>query len=161
MKKKHIWHRLLAIMVLLTPMLQVLANNQTALKLVMNNGTTASFLLSEQPVLSFESHLLVVSSNTVSASYQLSDVKEYYFVELGNSVEELQKDEVRFVRQSNDEVIIYGLSPSVVCVYDLSGRRRPVSIQQQGNAVVVSLQQLQAATYIIHLNQQSIKIIKK
>lgn len=161
MRFKTIMPIFMLVMLFLAPTVQMSASNQAALKLVLHNGMTASFLLSEQPVLSFENDLIVVTSSTVSASYQLSDVKEYYFVELSNSVDNLQKDEVRFVRQANDEVIIYGIPTTGVDVYDLSGRRQTVTIQQQGNALSVSLRQLPATAYIIRLNHQSIKLIKK
>ncbi len=57
--------------------------------------------------------------------------------------------------------MVYGGKATSVALYDLAGRRLPASVSSQADAVRISLRALPAATYILHLNQQSIKLMKR
>ncbi len=161
MKRKRILVSFLIGMFALNLINPLMANNQTILKLALRDGTIVSFALSEQPVLTFENNQLLIATRIDFASYQLPQIKEYYFEELMDGVEKVQNNEVRIIRQSNDEVEIHGVDVSAVAISDLLGRRQSALIKRQGNVMHVSLRQLPTSTYIIHFNNQSIKIIKR
>lgn len=135
---------------------------QTALRLLFQDGTSTCFLLSDEPELSFSDNDLVVTSSSVSTSYPLENVKEYDFVDATEvSVKPLAKDEIRFVRSNNNEILVYGCQPSSVAIYDAAGRRLPGKIRTQSGATSISLHNLPTGVYIVKMNQQSIKISKK
>ena len=137
------------------------ADDQTVLHLLFTDGTSTWFLLDEKPVLTFTDYQLEVTSSTLSASYDFTDIQEYRFADLTTAMQPLPEKSVRFVRTANDEVVIYGCTATAVALYDLSGRRLPADVHPQADAVRISLRALPAATYILHFNQQSVKLIKK
>ena len=137
------------------------ADDQTVLHLLFTDGTSTWFLLDEKPVLTFTDSQLEVTSSTVSASYDFADILEYRFADLTTALQPLPEKAVRFVRTANDEVVVYGCKATAVALYDLAGRRLPASVSSQADAVRISLRALPAATYILHLNRQSIKLMKR
>ena len=136
-------------------------DDQTVLHLIFKDGTSTWFLLTEQPVLTFTDTQLEVNSSTVSASYDFADIEEYRFADLTTALRPLSKNETRFVRQNNDNILIEGCPAEAVSLYDLSGHRLAARMQQQSGGVSVSLRHLPAGIYLIRMNQQTIKVTKK
>ena len=150
----------LTLLLLLAPCLLPLANAQEQIR-VFKDGSSTWFLLAEKPVLTFTETQMAVNSSTVSASYDFADIKEYRFTDKTSALRPLQKDATRFVRQPDGDILIYGCSAGAVRLYDMSGHQLPANVTPQSDALRVSLRQLPAGIYLIHLNQQTIKVTKK
>ena len=139
----------------------------SVLVLQLKNGDIRTFYLMEKPEIILKGDSLLVHSSNTSVSYLRSTVEDFHFVDSSDfedSIDEVEKDELRFVYQNTEEVSIYGLkqSDNPIKVYDINGRQCQVQISYQESSANISLGTLNIGVYIIRIgNRQSIKITKR
>lgn len=137
---------------------------KTALVLLFTNGGTQSFLLQDEPILTFEGSILTVVSNSIRAAYPRSDISEFYFELRPVGIQEKKKDDLCFVYLNNNQVVVQGLTEKDkdIRVFDVSGIICGVETVYDGTTATISLDKLNRGVYIIKINnRQSIKIVKK
>ena len=104
---------------------------------------------------------LTITTSDDSYVYTFEEVAEFRF---GTPYVDRVSDEPvqtpRLVQQGND-FLVDGIGIEAVGIYDLSGRKLPSNVQRLGEGISVSLQSLPRGTYIIRLNNKSIKVLKK
>lgn len=126
-----------------------------------SNGTSISFLLENNPVITYENESLLVNKDA-NTTYSFDEIKNFHFTEddqtaaktvIANSLEIVKVDE-ETICIKNAEV------NSDVAVYTISGT---VASQAKANAegqATVKLPQ-QTGVYVITAGKQSFKIIRK
>ena len=62
----------------------------------MNNGQTAHYFLQDKPILTMDGTKLKISSPTIEASYEKTDVKRFYFTTEAADVKEIAKNTLLF-----------------------------------------------------------------
>ena len=139
----------------------------SVLVLQLKKGDIRTFYLMEKPEIILKGDRLFVRSSNTSVNYLRSTVEDFHFVDSSDfedSIDEVEKDELRFVYQNTEEVSIYGLkeSDNPIKVYDINGRQCQVQISYQESSANISLGTLNIGVYIIRIgNRQSIKITKR
>ena len=158
-KLKSYWRRC-ATTILLTLSATTVNAEPTALRLLFRDGTTTTYLLDEQPILTFENECLNIATTTLSTTYDIEAIEEYDFIEEGRDLAVTKEGNIRFER-FGDDIIIHGCTSKHIALYDLNGRTMAITIDTSKGAIHFSLEKMPKGTYILRMNQQSIKLIKK
>ena len=124
------------------------------------NGSRVSFVLSSYPEISFSNRTLHVTVGSNRTSFQIDDVAEYYFE---NDLSAISKPKTTdpCVRYVNEDIVIENYAPKYVRLYGLDGKEHETSIATTGNQTIISTAQLPHGVYIIKVDNQSFKIIRK
>lgn len=141
--------------------LPTFAGEPTALHLLFADGSDKWFLFSTQPVLTFSESELTITTSNGTLAYTFDAVKEFQFGDPDfDSVADKRLTTPHFV-QADNAFLIYGLGIDAVSLYDMSGRKLPTHVQRSGEGISVSLHSLPRGTYIIRMNNKTIKVSKK
>lgn len=162
---------LLPLSLLLIVCAQAMASNEPSQLVVkMTDGSEKIFVLSEKPVVTFDSKKVYINSSSFST--ELSNVQEFYFqvesstptdinqVKPNGKPDTSSKFVFRFV-DGQTVSIEGGVAPERVTVYALNGSVVSPKIDKSTNQVVVHLNNLPSGIYIIRANSQSYKISKR
>lgn len=147
---------------LMIPLWQAAAS--TVLVVQKTDGTTETFLLSEQPVITFGASNFDVATAAASLSIPLSDVEDFHFADEGTTAiasTPSASGDTRVELLGGNAVRISGEGSKSVAVYDLSGKAAPAQISTTGDAATVSLGNMPNGIYIIKYGNNSIKVSKK
>jgi hypothetical protein len=127
----------------------------------MKNGSKISFLLNDNPVITYQSESLVVN-NDAKNTYSFEDVKNYHFTEMDESgVDNLPANDLRIVWVDDETIGVQNALPnSTIAITAING----VVISQtkadaDGKATIKMPQK--AGVYVISAGKQSFKIIRK
>ncbi len=154
--------KLLSLALLLFGLVQGLsADESAALHLLFADGSDKWFLFTQQPVVTFSESELTVTTSDGAFAYTFDNVSEFRFDDPDADGVTDQRTTTPRIVQANNAVLIYGTGKDAVSLYDLSGRRLAANVRRQGDAVNVSLHSLPTGTYIIRINNQSIKVARK
>lgn len=137
--------------------------NRSVLFVVLKNGNTHSFLLSEKPEITFAESAFVISTATTTLRYDRTEIEDFHFIDSSVGIEDVKENEMRIIRQNNN-IQILGLQSDYkpIRVYNINGILCEPSIELTDSFANISLSNLAPNTYIIKLgNNKSIKIIKK
>ncbi len=133
----------------------------THLTVELKKGSKYSFLLSDKPVITFESAVLVVNGNE-ETSYSIEGVKNFHFTEGDQSkAETLSAGDISVVCLDNSTIKILNLEKSSkVMVVNASGVvMSSVAADGEGEATV-SLPQAKGV-YVVSVAGKAFKVIKK
>lgn len=143
------------------------ADEVTALKVVMNDGTETLFVLPDKPVATFSGDSLLIASKSMSVGYLRSDISECCFEKtdtMGMEIPLVESKRLTYTYVDNRHVIIEGLeSECKVAVYDSRGVLLSTQIVTGNDTdIVVDLEEQPAGMYMITItNQPTIKVIKR
>lgn len=140
-------------LILLAGALSALAANagDYALKVNLSPGSSATYILSDKPVITYSGNDVIFKSQGIEDSYLLSDVKSFSFTENGTSGIESVTDNVTYEFHDN----VFTCEGQVITVYNLSGRK----VASGSNSV--SLESLDRGIYIVNTGNRAIKVMKK
>lgn len=140
-------------LILLAAALSALAANagNYALKVNLRQGSSATYILSDKPVITYSGNDVIIKSQGIEDSYLLSDVKSFTFTENGTSGIESVTDNVTYEFHDN----VFTCEGQVITVYNLSGRK----VASGSNSV--SLESLDRGIYIVNTGNRAIKVMKK
>ena len=125
------------------------------------SGAKISFLLSDNPVITYDRACLIINGSQ-STSYYLSDVKKYYFSEMNLNRVNNEKSEV-FCSVSMDENAIRVQNVPVgikVNLYNTNGVVVATSIVDYEGTASLTLPG-QKGVYVLSVENQSFKLIRK
>lgn len=143
------------------------ANEVTALKVVLNNGTKTLFVLSDKPVVTLHEDSLLIVSASMSVGYLRTDISECCFEKVdtvGTDIQHNETNVLRYTYVDNRHVTVEGLEAgSKVAVYDAKGVFLGIQATAENNSeLVIDLRELPAGMYMITItNQPTIKIIRR
>lgn len=127
----------------------------------MKNGSKISFLLADNPVITYQSESLVVN-NDAKNTYSFEDVKNYHFTEMDESgVDNLPANDLRIVWVDNETIGVQNALPnSTIAITAING---VVISQTKTDADGKSTVRMPNKTgvYVISAGKQSFKIIRK
>lgn len=134
----------------------------TALKVHMNSGDPQFFMLSSEPVITFEGSECVIKSSDISARFDMGDVYFAELVEHTTAIDDEMKASLTVDLTDPNAVVIRGMnSGSHVSLYNLSGvQLRSADADATGEAIL-NISELPAAVYIVTSKETSFKIYKK
>ena len=127
----------------------------------MKNGSKISFLLADNPVITYQSESLVVN-NDPKNSYSFEDVKNYHFTEMNESgVDNLPANDLRIVWVDDETIGVQNALPnSTIAITAING---VVVSQTKTDADGKSTVRMPNKTgvYVLSVGKQSFKIIRK
>ena len=127
----------------------------------MKNGSKISFLLNDNPVITYQSESLVVN-NDAKNTYSFEDVKNYHFTEMDESgVDNLPANDLRIVWVDDETIGVQNALPnSTIAITAING---VVISQTKTDADGKSTVRMPNKTgvYVISAGKQSFKIIRK
>ena len=133
-----------------------------ALKVHMNNGDPQFFMLSSEPVVTFEGTDCVIKSSDFTARYDMGDVYFAEFVDHTTAIDEEMKSSLTVDLTNPDAVVIRGMNPgSHVALYNLAGVLLVAADADGDGAVTLDISALPAAVYIVTSKETSFKIYRK
>lgn len=124
----------------------------SALLVTLSDGTTAGYLLSEKPIVTFGESTLQIKSSEASTEYNRADVKHFTFVDaevLG--IAPLSKGSTVFEFKNNT----VRMDGAPIIIYTVNGE-----LVKKGIGTV-SIEDQPTGVYIIKMNNQSIKVVKR
>lgn len=127
----------------------------------LNDGTQASFALSDDPIVGVADNTLTVETSAQRISVSFSDLKCYSFSECTSSVDAIASDKSSHSIEG-DYIYFSGLKQGdKVSAYSISGQLMQSTVADtQGNATIEMLQ-FPTGVYVITYSSTSFKIIKK
>ena len=139
--------------------------DQTAVVVLLKNGSTVPILLDDKPELRIEGTMFIVVCETlnINRSFQRSDIADFHFVPV-TGIDKVEANEMRIVRTNDDNVQLLGIHEDdlPISVYSLSGHRLFPKIALSNGSADISLKTLKKGTYLVKIgNRNSIKILKK
>lgn len=133
---------------------------------LLKDGTESVFALSSKPDITFDSTTVYVKSEDFNVS--LSDVKNFHFkanVETPTSIDQVkEKNHADFVFQFTDgrTVTILGYKETdKVAVYSVNGMKVGPVTEQSSDRVILHFDSLPSGSYVIQVNSNSYKILKR
>lgn len=156
--------RLLAELLLLCSVIGVQASDDKTLIVEMLNGQKTAFMLTEKPELTFANHVLNISMNGDLTDFEISSVKQMYFIEeLGVGISNSVHSDLKIIRSTNNSVVIEGCTQEMpVQIFSIDGIQHSECVKSVNGRMEITLISLPKGIYIINIaNQQTFKIIKK
>ncbi|MBS7364372.1 MAG: T9SS type A sorting domain-containing protein [Paludibacteraceae bacterium] len=129
----------------------------------LKNGKKFSFLLKENPVITYQNDRLVINGDE-STSYSIDGVKNYYFTEDNQSaVKNASADfqALRIVSLDENTIKVENASVGVVAIlFNINGSIVATSATNNEGEVEISLPN-QKGVYLLNIGAQSLKLIRK
>lgn len=152
------------LMMFFVPFLALASNEPTELIIKMKSGDVKSFLLSDKPVITFDSEHLNVTSTDFSTTYD--NVESIYFQDNTttsiNNADKLPQAQFVFKFTDSHTITITGCSlEDRLTVYSLNGMNISADVERTSDSIVINLENLPKGFYIIRVNSQSFKIQKR
>lgn len=127
----------------------------TCLVIEMKSGATHSFVLEEQPTITFEGTKLCIVAPSAETRLNITDVERFHFEEATDAVIMPAKVGSTF-RYINGMLTVMG-SEGPVSVVDAAGR---LVYSASGNEVSVDMNAQPDGVYIVNMGKRSVKIKK-
>ena len=125
------------------------------------DGSMISFLLTDEPVTTFENGNLVITTNQGVFSYPLAQMKKYTHEGLPEGIENTVAPGTILVRQNNEQMLIEGLPDNMpVSVYNMDGKQIFSQRATGGQTMLISLIGQPQGTYVINAGSTSFKFVK-
>ena len=141
--------------------LVVKADNASAIKIVLENGTSHIFQLEDNPSAKFQGEMLVITSKKQKVSVDLGKdaVVQVLYVNENDDIHEMKDGQTSVYRISDYGLDADGLRPnSIVYVYDLKGAVIAKAAVRQDGSVTIPLNG--NGVFIVKTSVSSIKIMK-
>lgn len=142
------------------------ASEEKILIVEMQSGDKTTFLLTEKPEMSFSNHVLFIGINGKDTSFEISQVKQFYFEDASSQagISLPQQDgELHVIYQTNDKLVIDGIGQNdKIRIYSIDGKTFTTDVVTSNGRAEISLSTLNKGTYLINVsNKQVFKIYRK
>lgn len=111
-------------------------------------GNVSSYLFSDQPVVTYSSDNLVITTQKVTVEYPIADLERVTFSETEDSA--IDQVKMNSNGEADNTVTVYGMNGNVVGTYSA-----------EGGVARLIIDDLQAGTYVVRNGSITYKIIKK
>lgn len=130
-----------------------------SLVLTLANNTLVYYVLggAKNPMMRFADGKVCVESD----EYTFSNIKNFYISETDDpsGIEHLLKEQQ--ITYKAGTLIVHTDNPETISVYTVNGMKISVPVEQAGNVVAVSLNQLPKGVYVVRVGESSFKVFKK
>ena len=127
----------------------------------MKNGSMISFLLADNPVITYQSESLVIN-NDAKTTYSFEDIKNYHFTEMDESgVDALSANDLRIIWVDDETIGVQNALPnSIIAITAVNGvvvSQTQTDVERKATVKIPN----KAGVYVITVGKQSFKIIRK
>lgn len=129
----------------------------------LKDGTRQTFMLSSRPNVAFESNRFVISQEASNVEFSCENVVRFSFADNNSSdIKGLRQEGLLVSYTDPQHVVIYGVNAkSKVSVTNMDGKVQPCKTNRKNNGLSVSLESLPKGVYVISVDKQNFKIIRK
>lgn len=116
--------------------------------------------LKEKPVITFSGSDMVISSQSTDLSFPVDNIKDLTYSNEEAGIDDVYEDSGIFIY--NDTIYIMNTgNPAHIGIYGLDGKKMDTPIKNDGTHSVIDLTMYAPGIYIIKVNNNSFKILKK
>lgn len=135
----------------------------TGLVLQLTTGETATFVLDEQPKITFTADNLVITSPTYTTEYPLAGLQRYTFKQVPAShITSPTADNRPSITQTDGQIILDNLpAGTAVTVYSIDGMALSAPTTAPDGRATIDTSTLTSGVYIIKYGNKSLKIRKQ
>ena len=130
-----------------------------SLVLTLANNTLVYYMLggAKNPMMRFADGKVCVNSD----EYAFSNIKNFYISETDDTsgIEHLLKEQQ--ITYKAGTLIVHTDNPESIGVYNANGMKVSVQVEQAGDVVAVSLNQLPKGVYVVRVGESSFKVLKQ
>ena len=135
------------------------ASAQSALVVELRDGSNATFLLAENPRMTFAGEQLSIVSSSATMEFNRRDVKNWHFADTPSSVENITAESK--AKLEGGALLISGITDdTAIALYSVDG----VAVKHSaviGGTCTISLDDIPAGIYIVKFNNTTFKFRKK
>ena len=127
----------------------------------LNNGSMISFLLADNPVITYQSESLVINKDE-KTSYNFEDVKNYHFTKDNKTkAEDVLSKSLRFIQVDEETIEVQNAQPNTyVILTAINGTTLSKAKVDENGKAIVKLPN-QTGVFILSAGIQSFKILRK
>lgn len=129
---------------------------QNGLVLETNDGKTYSYILADQPRLSFNETDMIITAKAASASFNRSEITNFRFEDVSLGIKDVTNGKNQKMAYLNGIVTVE--SANTVAIYDMSGKLIMTKKAGKGETVTIDLNAQPQGTYIVKCGKQSLKV---
>ena len=135
----------------------------TGLVLQLTTGETATFVLDEQPKITFTAGNLVITSPTYTTEYPLADLQRYTFKQVpASQITSPAADNRPSITQKDGQIVLDNLpADATVTVYSIDGMALSSPTTATDGHATIDTSTLTSGVYIIKYGNKSLKIRKQ
>lgn len=134
------------------------ASAQSGLVLETNDGKTYSYVLAEQPRITFNETDLIITAADANASFSRAEIKNFRFEDIALDIKDVTNGKSQKMTYLNGIVTVE--ASSNVALYDISGKLLMNKKANNGENVTINLNNQPNGTYIVRSGKQSLKVKK-
>ncbi len=141
--------------------LSLFASPRKYLTVELLTGDKYSFLIADNPVLTFDTGELVVNGNPTT-SYSISGVKDYHFsFSSADAVDQLGSKEIRIVGVDEQTIKVLNVEPSSLVTLVSTAGQKIFSVNADASGVATVNLPTIKGVYVLSVSGKSFKIIRK
>lgn len=130
------------------------AQAETCLVIQMRDGQTHSYVLSQQPSITFGEGTMILKSSEAESAFLLAEIENYHFAQEETELRATSSNERRF--SCIGGIIMVEGSQEPVLLSDLNGH--VLHTCQRGETFTFDLHRQPQGTYLLRIGSQSIKL---
>lgn len=143
------------------------AQEKKVFSVLMKDGTSVCFYLSEQPLVTFVDDAVKIESASEEALVKRSLVERFEFLaEMPTVIEDVEADNDAGIREgfelTGNAVVVNGLAAGCkVQLFSVDGKAMMFAVAAEDGNVTLSLDALSQGVYLVNYNETTIKFIKR
>lgn len=134
------------------------ATDGKSLFVTFNDGQKVEFALATTPEVTFGNDQMNVKTTETTASYELWKVTTFTYGATTTGISQVEGNK-KFAMEGN-HIVAEGTN-NKISAFTLEGKTVPLSSTTTGDKTIINLDDLTKGVYIIHINNNSIKIARQ
>lgn len=153
----------LLLMLILTEIVNVYSEEKTQLTIHSKDGTKVSYILCQQPKVSFSTKEIIVKSNDVDIIYEREEMAKFTYekVDVQTGIINLSTGEKAFEILDNAIMFPQLKSNSIINIYSVSGNLIFHKEIPEGGEYMFPLTSIADGVYLVNINSLTYKIFLK
>ena len=146
---------------LFSTMISAAEDNSVNLIIRHTDDKLTSFKLDEIPVIKLSAEDLAITTQTGSFGYPLSIIKQIYYENVTEGIDNVTIDGIS-ISQRENLIVINGLAQGkTATLFNIDGKQLLSSTSTGANPVIISIDNLPGGTYVIKADYATFKTLKR
>lgn len=125
----------------------------------MQDGTSISFCLEDEPKITFDETCIDVA--TVDNLYHIP-LESFLWIRFNTDINAGIKETSLITEFSSDIIIVNNVNPAIkISLYNMEGKVFPIKVIQEGSSKIISISELEKGNYVLCVGQNKFKFVKK
>lgn len=125
-----------------------------------DNSTIKVINLKDEPLVTFSEESMQITTPELILEYGIKEVRKFTYSDFETEIRNV-KQQANYHQKGAIIVLRNIKSMKGVALYGVNGMAIPINIKQQGDDYVISLENLSSGVYLLNVNGQTTKILKK